>query len=112
MKLVKNRKRKLYGYKCDCYDILINQNKIGTVGLFFIQNKACFDTYILPKYRRKGYALQAKKSLIKHSDLQKIYSYVDKNNIASINLQFKMGSKIIEKIGDKFLFVWEKKDDT
>jgi len=108
MKLVKNYKDNIYGLNCDCYDIFVDENKVGIIGLFFNDGKAFFDIFISPEYRRKGYAFESKKLLIKHSGLTDIYSWVDKKNLASINLQYKMGCVLLEETDDKLLFVWRK----
>ena len=110
MKLVKNYKDNLYGLNCDCYDILIDHNKIGIVGLYFNDGKAFSDIFIITEHRRKGYALQAKKLLFKQCGLTEIYSWVDKKNLASINLQYKMGYVLVEETDDKFLFIWRKSE--
>lgn len=107
MYLIKNYIDNLYGFNCDCYDIFIEDNKIGTIGLYFNDGKAFCDTFIIEKHRRKGYALLAKKLLFEQSGLEKVYSWVNKTNIKSINLQYKMGCTLIEETDDKLLFMWK-----
>lgn len=106
MILKKNYKENLYGYNCDSYDIVVDGETVGSVGLFFNEGKAFSDIHINESHRRKGYALKAKQELFNKSGLKEIYSWVNKDNVASCKLQDKMGCKLLSSTDDKYLFVW------
>jgi RimJ/RimL family protein N-acetyltransferase len=107
MILAQNNISVLYGNHCISYNILVEDNVVGTVALFFTDAKPFSDIFIKEEHRRKGYALQAKKKLIEKYKIEEVYSWVDKKNLASINLQYKMGCTVIEETDDKLLFVWK-----
>jgi len=97
----------IFGYKGKAHNILLDEMVIGSIGIFWINGKPFSNIFIKSEFRRKGYALEAKKILFANSGLKEIFSYVNKDNKASIKLQYSMNCRLVKEVCDKLLFVWE-----
>ena len=73
-----------------------------------MNNKTFCDIFVNVEYRKLGYAFAAKNMLYNSTHETQIYSWVDKNNIASIKLQNKMGCSIVKEQDEKYLFKWDR----
>lgn len=80
----------------DCiYLVKIDKELIGFVSIYYSDNTYKISDGILPRYREKGYSTKLLNEfssyIFSSTNIDTLYSYIDKNNTSSINSVLKNG---------------------
>jgi len=87
-------------YRTIYYTILVRGIKVGVVGYFiplFPKKSGFVQTLIELRFRGKGFAIQAKRELIKKDKLEILFSTIEKSNLSALRNALKSGFKFVSE---------------